>query len=178
MGTRVRVVIGLVALAACGDNLGVRGPGDGGGPDGKNVDGKTVDSSGSTDGTSSGIDAPPVDTIAPTIASVSPVDGAGSVWLHDRFSVTFSERIAPASVTPQSLRLLDPADQNLSGEVQVSSDGLVAYVRATDSSAMIGQLRLVVGTGITDVAGNALASSATYAWTLAPWAKLAGGVNV
>jgi hypothetical protein len=144
----------LAALlgAACSDNFGGMN-GDGGAGDGGTV-------------------PDPNDHVPPTIVSITPTEGAAGVWLHDRFAVTFSEPVAPATVTTQSLRLLDPLDQNVSGEVAVVD--AVAYVRAVDPAAFVGPLRLVVDATITDLNGNALQASATYAWTLEPWARGAG----
>ncbi len=124
------------------------------------------------------IDAPPVDTTPPAVIAVMPIDGAGGVWLHDWFAVTFSEPVVATTLTTQSLRLLDPSDQNLSSTVIVSADARTAYVRTSDSAAMIGALRLEVGTAITDLAGNALAQAAPFSWTLAAWARPASGLDL
>jgi hypothetical protein len=161
MGGMRWVAIAALVSSACGDN-----------PGGTNVDSSIVGDGGGD----SGIVPDPNDHVAPTIVSMVPTAGAVGVWLHDRFAVTFSEPIAPATVTTQSLRLLDPMGQNISGEVAVA--GAVGYVRAIDSAAFVGQLQLVVDTTITDLNGNALATSATYAWTLDPWARPAGGIAV
>jgi len=134
-------------------------------PDGSTTsDGNTV--------TDAGIDVPDADLndhTAPTIMTTAPGGGAAGVWLHDRFAVTFSEAILPSSVTTSTLRLIDPSNQNISGEVAVN--GAVAYVRAIDTAAFVGPLRLEVDAAIADLAGNALGATATYTWTLDAWAK-------
>ena len=59
------------------------------------------------------------DTVAPTVTSVDPVDGAKAWRLTRQVTVTFSESIKAATVTDQSLRLVEQLGRNrsLDGDV-------------------------------------------------------------
>ena len=117
------------------------------------------------------------DLVAPEIAMVAPSEGAPSAWVHDRFTVTFTEAISPSTIDTTALRLLDGSDRDLTASVVLSGDR-TAEVRAREDAALFGTLRLEVANTITDLAGNALTAPATFTWQLAPWAKRPGGLDV
>lgn len=110
------MVLAAWALAACGDNLGLN---DGGltRPDTLRRDSTIVDPDADMIGVlDAAVDASP-DVISPSVLSVTPANATSGVWLHDVFVVTFSEPIAAATVTTQSIRLVDSANQDLTGTV-------------------------------------------------------------
>ncbi len=114
------------------------------------------------------IDAGP-DVTPPTIIVVSPTSEA-NLWLHDQFSIRFSEAIDPATVTTSSIKLRGAADQPIAADVSLDANGRTAFVRAADGAAAIGTLRLDIASTITDLAGNPIEAQ-TIERSLSPWAK-------
>ena len=111
------------------------------------------------------------DTIAPVITSVTlPAEGVTSNAVSDRFTVNFSEDLAPATVN--NVGNLDLRAAGADGVFGTGDDavyglaslgyttGLTVQYRVTDGPLQPGLYRLTVGTGLTDRAGNGLA--ATY----------------
>lgn len=116
-----------------------------------------------------GDDGDPGDVIAPEIVSTTPGDGDDGVWLHDQFEVEFSEPIDPATVDTDTLRLIDADGADLTGDVTLDADGVIARVRAADDATALGALRLDVSDEVADLAGNRLAAQESFSWTLPGW---------
>ncbi len=108
-----------------------------------------------------------VDTTPPTVGVVSPVDGASGIAVNDAVVATFSEALAPATVSAATATL-----RNVSGGVVAAS---VAYNSANRQVTITPNASLAMGTtytatlttGITDVAGNNLATNYTWSFTTA-----------
>ena len=102
-----------------------------------------------------------VNTTPPTITSVSlPAEGTTSTAVIDRFTVGFSEDMAPATVNnPANLTLVD-TDNNSTYTLAILgsayTSGLTASYRVVDGPLQPGHYTLTIGTGLTDQTGNAL----------------------
>jgi hypothetical protein len=107
------------------------------------------------------------DRVPPLVVSITPADGAMDRWLHDPIRIAFSEPVDPASV--QGVALLGPAGEAVPVAVVASSDTELT-VQVADDAALVGELRLVLGPNITDLAGNPLAETGA-AWSVAPWSR-------
>lgn len=98
------------------------------------------------------------DTIAPTVAPKSPLNGAVDVALNKSVSATFSEAMDPNTVNPTSFTLQAsgvPLGPVLSATV--SYLGLDATLNPTNDLAVDTEYTVTMTTDATDLAGNPLA---------------------
>lgn len=102
---------------------------------------------------------PSSDTTPPSVASTDPAAGASGASRTGSVQVTFSEPIAPATVTGTSFTVTE-AGSGVSGTVKAS--GSVATWTPAADLASGTQYTATLSTAVTDVAGNALASSVTW----------------
>jgi hypothetical protein len=109
---------------------------------------------------------PGTDLQSPTVVSTTPVDGATSASASTQPSATFSEQLAPATVTSQTVTLQGP---------EGSVAGTAVYDTATASARFVPAAALQPGatyvarasTGITDLAGNALTQDVSWTFSVA-----------
>jgi LmbE family N-acetylglucosaminyl deacetylase len=112
-------------------------------------------------GTESGSDITP-----PSVSAVTPAGGAGNVSLGTSVSATFSEAIAPASVTNTSFVLRDEGGNAVSASVSASGSTATLQPGSNLQPSTTYTATLLSGAnGIKDVAGNALASDFTWSFT-------------
>jgi hypothetical protein len=101
--------------------------------------------------------APTADTTAPQILSVNPVEGAANQGLYTTVTLTFSESLDPATITHHNFALYH-GYTNLNAGVNRSADNRT--VTLTRHPLPPGAtVSILVGTGVTDIAGNPLASA-------------------
>ncbi|MCV0403325.1 MAG: Ig-like domain-containing protein [Chloroflexi bacterium] len=107
------------------------------------------------------------DITPPAVTSTAPAGGATGVAASTSVTATFSEAIAPASVTPSTFTLSGPG-----GPVAASaSQGPGAQTATlTPSTALLASTTYTAtlrggSGGITDLAGNALSSDVTWSFT-------------
>ncbi len=98
------------------------------------------------------------DVVAPKVLTTVPANASIGVGTTAPFSVTFTEAIAPASITPTSFRVTTNAAV-VPGTFAFGDGG--ATVRFTPTSALPYDVTVVVELtgGITDVSGNALVNA-------------------
>jgi len=112
----------------------------------------------------------PPDTTPPLVTAVTPLSGASNVAPATTVTATFSEALNAATVTTGTLTLQGP------GATAVSAS--VGYNAATRVATLTPSAALAAGTlytatvlggagGVTDAAGNALASSVVWTFTTA-----------
>jgi len=136
------LLLAIVVMSGCGKGGG-SGTGIGGG-------------SGNGSGSGSG------DTTAPTVSSTIPANSATSVSLNGKIAATFSEAMAPATITTSTFTLTQ-------GGTSVA--GTVAYVGTTATFKPTSNLTAstvyvgTITTGAQDTDGNALASNNTWSFT-------------
>jgi hypothetical protein len=106
------------------------------------------------------------DTTPPSVVSHTPVDGAALVPGGARISVTFSEAMAPPSLSTTTFTVLSGATP-VAGAVSYDPATLTATF--TPGAALSPGQAFTVGiaTGATDAAGNALAQSLAYGFRTA-----------
>jgi hypothetical protein len=104
---------------------------------------------------------PPADTTPPTVTSVSPSAGSTGVSTGTTVRATFSEAMAASTVNGSTFTLTGP-----SGAVAatVAYDGTTRTATLTPSAPLDAGATYdaTVTTGVTDTAGNALASPSTW----------------
>jgi len=114
--------------------------------------------SGSTASTFTVSEDAPVDSVAPSIVLVSPQDGATDIGLLNPIVVSFSEVLDPTTVSGNTFNLFANG-QRLSPSVSRSSDNRT--VTLSRSLPADSEVSLVISSGVTDLAGNALADFST-----------------
>jgi LmbE family N-acetylglucosaminyl deacetylase len=114
-------------------------------------------------GTESGADTTP-----PVVASVTPANNATNVSLGTSVSATFSEAIAPASVTGTTFALRN-GGTTVTATVSASGSTATLQPSAALQAGVTYTAALLSGTnGIKDLAGNALASDFSWSFTTTP----------
>ncbi len=121
----------------------------------------------------------PADTTPPTITSTTPASGTSGVATTTTVTAKFSEAMNAATITTANMVLRDPANVTVPASVSYNASTLTATL--TPSSALGNSKTYTMtvrgGTGgVTDVAGNALASDVTWSFTTAAAAPPAGNV--
>jgi hypothetical protein len=101
-----------------------------------------------------------VDATVPTVSSTVPASGATSVAFNANITATFSEAVAPASLTAATFTLKQGTTP-VTGTVTVV--GAVATFAHASPLAASTTYTASISTGATDLAGNPLA--AAYSWT-------------
>lgn len=103
------------------------------------------------------------DTTPPSLLLTSPVSGASAVSGSSVVRVTFSEPIAPASVSPASFSIAGVVGSLSVSGALVTLAPAVSLVPSTTYTAVVRG----GATGVTDTAGNALATDVQFSFTTA-----------
>ncbi len=111
------------------------------------------------------------DAVAPTVTSTTPANGAGGVAPTATVNATFDEALSPATVTSATFELRDATSALVSASVSYNVYTRTAtLVPAAALASGTYTARLAGGASsprITDLAGNPLASDATWTFTVA-----------
>jgi hypothetical protein len=105
------------------------------------------------------------DTTAPTVISTNPADGATGVAINRRINATFSEAIDPLTITTATFTLLGPGVTPVPGTVAYDVASRIATLAPGSNLAPNTTFTATLMTGITDLAGNALASDFVWSFT-------------
>jgi hypothetical protein len=97
------------------------------------------------------------DTTAPTVTSTNPADGDVSIQPNSAITATFSEALAPATVTAANVTLTGPGQAAVAGAVSYA--GTTVTFTPTNPLADNTAYTLMIGSAITDTSGNALAAT-------------------
>jgi RHS repeat-associated protein len=101
------------------------------------------------------------DTVAPQLLSTAPAGGAIGIAGDTNFVVTFSEKVSGAP--PAAFKLENAAGTSLAAQGGYSGSSLVVEPNAALPSQAV--VRLTIGAGIVDRAGNTLAAPQTFEFT-------------
>jgi|GEM_PF-522117 len=108
------------------------------------------------------------DQTPPSIVSLSPANGAGSVNPASAVTISFSETISPASVTSVSFELRNAANQVVPATLSVLQNQAVLTPSSALSYSSVYTATVKGGsTGVKDVAGNALQRDSVWTFTIA-----------
>jgi len=102
------------------------------------------------------------DITAPEIVSTSPSSGASGAATTEGVVVTFNEPMLAASVNSSSFQVSDASMVTVPGAVTLDVSGLIAMFVPTNDLLRGSTYHVTLSTGLTDIAGNALASA--FAW--------------
>ena len=105
------------------------------------------------------------DSTRPTVSSVVPVNGATGVSRTANQSVTFSEAMNSGTINATNIQLRDPANTVIPAVVTYDEGTFTAVLNPVDDLVSQTVFSGHVLTGVTDVAGNALASEFTWSFT-------------
>jgi len=103
------------------------------------------------------------DTVPPTVISTNPPDLAVDVYVNTAIEATFSEQIDPSSLESGNIRVRDPANIEVPGAVSYSETSKTATFSPSTPLAYGTVYTAEVKLGVTDLAGNRMAS--LYKWT-------------
>lgn len=144
----------IVALAGCSSGGGDADPSAG-------TTGGTINTGSSTSsGGSTGSGSGGADTVAPTVNTISPADGATGVARNAVVTATFSEDIANVSVNNSTFQL-SANGTTIDGQIKLSSTKILEFTPNTNLP-YLSEVTATLTTGIMDAANNSLA--ADYAW--------------
>ncbi len=102
-----------------------------------------------------------IDTILPTILSVSPLNATTGVGLNNTVSVTFSESMGSSTVTTTTVSLKDSSESVVN--ITISDSGNTFTFTPSSNLSANTTYTTTLGTGIKDLAGNSLSSN--YIWS-------------
>jgi hypothetical protein len=103
------------------------------------------------------------DTTPPLVVSTNPAQSASGVALTGAITATFSKALAPATVSATSFKIAAPGGVAVAGAVTYVAAGSVATFTPAAALAYDTVYSGTITTGVTDLAGNMLASN--YVWT-------------
>jgi len=116
---------------------------------------------------------------APTVLALSPLPGAGNVWVRAPIRATFSEPIENGSITDSSVMLTGPGGTALSKRLSVSADGTQVTVEPIVTPVPPTTLTVSFTGAIRDRTGNALVvPSESWSFTLPVWIELGAGLSL
>lgn len=108
------------------------------------------------------------DAVAPAVTGVDPADGATGVATGAAVQVSFSEAVAPASLTASTVKLTVGQAQ-VAAQLALDPNGRRLVIQPSQSLAQNTVHTLTLTTGVTDLAGNPLAAPFTSSFrTISP----------
>lgn len=118
-----------------------------------------------------------IDTTPPSVAGTSPASGATLSGTTPQFAVTFSEPVAPATLTPATILL---TTNGVNQAITVTSYDAATYtVTFTPAAPLSGGTQVVtLTTGITDLAGNPLSAPSSLSFALSVGGDMDGDGTV
>ncbi len=108
----------------------------------------------------------PIDNTVPTVTSVTPLNGASNIGLATTVTATFSEGMDALTITNATIELRDASNTLIPAAVSYNASTRTATLTPTSALTLSSSYtaRVIGGaSGVTDVAGNPLASN--YTWT-------------
>ena len=105
------------------------------------------------------------DTTAPTVTSTNPANVATGVAINNKIAATFSEALDPATITAASFTVTGPGATSVAGTLTYAAVGTTATFAPASDLALNTTFTATLTTGVTDLAGNALASNFVWSFT-------------
>jgi serine/threonine protein kinase len=99
---------------------------------------------------------PPPDTQSPGLSSSDPATNARGVPIDQPLRLTFDEQLDPTTVNSESVRLRDAQGNYINIQVFMNEDQRTAQIQPARSMARGSRYVLLVGSDVTDRAGNAM----------------------
>jgi WD40 repeat protein len=110
------------------------------------------------------------DTMAPTVSSTTPTNGATNISTGTTLTATFSEAMAPATISTSTFELRNPANALVTATVSYDAASKTATLTPSSALAASTTYTATVKGGTTDprvkdLAGNALAANFSWSFT-------------
>ncbi len=121
-----------------------------------------------------------VDRTAPKVATRAPAPGATTVSVHDTLQVSFDEPLKASSVTDASVVLSTASTSNVPKTLSLSTDGKTLTITPSAPLTLPATATITLGTStapLLDLAGNSLASSSAWTFTVPTWLPLGGAIS-
>jgi len=109
--------------------------------------------------------APPPDTTPPTIASTNPASGATGIATTVIPTVTFSEAMLASTINTSNIQFLNSVNAVMAITLSLSTDKKTVTITPNSSLSNSTTYTIKITTGVTDLAGNHLASQFTSTFT-------------
>jgi hypothetical protein len=106
--------------------------------------------------------SPPPDTVAPTVSSTNPANGATGVAV---ITASFSEAMNASTITTTSFTVTGPGATPVTGAVAYTASTHIAKFTPTSALTASTAYTATITTGAKDAAGNALASNHVWNFT-------------
>ncbi|MCY1041451.1 Ig-like domain-containing protein [Corallococcus sp. bb12-1] len=122
-----------------------------------------------------------VDRTAPTVSSFLPARNAAAVGVNESIQVTFSEPMNPRTLTEESVQLTASDSAPISKSISLSADGKTVSVTPLEPLVAPNTIHVeftnLVGTVITDLAGNEVVEMPAWSFSVPTWVPLGGAVS-
>ena len=106
-----------------------------------------------------------LDTTPPTVKSTNPASSATGVCINGAINATFSKAMDPATINTATFTVTGPASAPVIGAVSLDVTGTIATFTPALNLAASTPYTATITTGVTDLAGNALASDDVWSFT-------------
>ncbi|HEX8821858.1 MAG TPA: Ig-like domain-containing protein [Archangium sp.] len=120
-----------------------------------------------------------VDHTAPTVQTRMPEAGASNVSVREKIRVSFSEALKASTVTDSSV-VVSAGGTSIAKTFSLSTDGKTLTVTPTGSLPVSSTVTVNLGTAtapLTDLAGNMVASSASWLFSVPAWLPVGGALS-
>ncbi|WP_395843310.1 Ig-like domain-containing protein [Archangium violaceum] len=120
-----------------------------------------------------------VDHTAPTVQSRTPETGSSNVSSRQTLQVRFSEALHASSVTDASV-VVSAGSTNIAKTLSLSTDGKTLTLTPTAPLPVSSTVAITLGTAtapLTDLAGNRVANSTSWAFSVPAWLPLGGPLS-
>ncbi len=111
-----------------------------------------------------------LDTIAPTVTSISPINGKTNVAINHTVAATFSEPMDPLTLTG-NFTVRDPANNPVAGAVLYDAPSNTITFTPTGYFAPSTTFAATITSGVKDLAGNAMVGN--FGWTFTTGTQIA-----
>jgi hypothetical protein len=104
-------------------------------------------------------------SVAPTVTSMNPADGAPAVPLNAGINATFSKAMDPSTLNPASFTLTGPGPTAVAGKVTYDATNDIATFTPSNPLATGSSFIATITTGAKDLEGNPIAANSTWSFT-------------
>jgi hypothetical protein len=105
------------------------------------------------------------DSVAPTVTSTTPADGAPAVPPNAGINATFSKAMDPSTLNPSTFTLTGPGPTSIAGKITYDAINLIATFTPTNPLATGSSFDATITTGAKDLEGNRLATISSWSFT-------------
>lgn len=105
------------------------------------------------------------DSVAPTVTSTNPTDGAPAVPPNAGINATFSKAMDPSTLNASTFTLTGSGSTSISGKITYDATNRIATFTPASALATGSTFIATIATGAEDLEGNALAANFSWSFT-------------